>query len=111
MRFNVNKLLKLQIRGKLAIAFAGLSILPVLVVGYLGISSNVQSLRQIVMENLSHDLLDIKERVTAFFQGLEDNVRIVTASSSFQRFVKAVNESDGRMVLPAQAELLPELLY
>jgi len=110
MRFSVNKLLKLQIRGKLAIAFAGLSILPVLVVGYLGISANVQSLRQIAVENLSHDLSAIKERTSAFFQGLEDNVHFLAASSSFHRFVKAANESEGRTVALAQAELLPELI-
>jgi PAS domain S-box-containing protein len=110
MQFNINKWLKLQIRGKLATAFAGLSILPVLVIGYLGISSNVRSLRQIAVESLNHDLVAIKERVAAFFQGFEDNLHFIAASSSFQRFAEVINEADGRMASSAKAELLPELV-
>ncbi len=110
MRFNINRFLKLHIRGKLAIAFAGLSILPVLVVGILGISKNVQSLHQVAIEDLNHDLLAIKERLRSFFQGLEDNIHIITASPSFHNFVDAVNQHDELRISRASNELLPELI-
>ncbi|MFQ5825280.1 MAG: ATP-binding protein [bacterium] len=108
MRLSINRLLKFNIRGKLAIAFAGLSILPVMVVGILGIASNIQSLRQIAIENLHYDLLTIKERLDAFFQGMEDNIHFLTTSASFQRFIDGVNKHDGRTISLATAELLPE---
>jgi PAS domain S-box-containing protein len=110
IKFNINKFFKLHIRGKLVIAFAGLSILPVLIVGILGISTNVQSLRLIAIENLDHEILTIKERLEAFFQGMDDNMQFITASSSFQRFIVAVNDEDVRRKSLATKELLPELL-
>lgn len=110
MGFNLNKLLKLHIRGKLAIAFAGLSILPVLVVGFLGISSNVTSLRKMALETLNHDLLTIKERLGSFFQGTEDNIHFLTSSAAFQRFVAATNEQDRSAISRAIVDLVPELM-
>lgn len=110
MRFNLNQFLKLHIRGKLAIAFAGLSIVPVLIVGILGISKNVQSLHQVAIENLTHDLLAIKEQLRSFFQGLEDNIYVITASPSFQNFVHAVNKQDELEISRTSNELFPELI-
>ncbi|MFQ5864033.1 MAG: ATP-binding protein [bacterium] len=110
MKININKFLKLHIRGKLVIAFAGLSILPVLVVGILGISTNVQSLRQAAIEDLNHDLLAIKERLQAFFQSLEDNIHFITASSSFRNFVEVANNHDDLRISRASAKFLPDLI-
>jgi PAS domain S-box-containing protein len=109
MKLDVNKLLKLRIRGKLAIAFAGLSIIPVLVVGLLGISTNVDSLRRMAIENLDHDLRTIRERVQAFFQGMEDNSHFLTTSASFQQFLDSLHEPDTRVTRQALRRLLPEL--
>lgn len=109
MRFDLNRVLKLQIRGKLAIAFAGLSILPVLVVGFLGISSNVRSMRQMAFETLDRDLLSIKERLGSFFQGMEDNLHFLTSSSSFDRVLEALQVQDDEQLQTAISELMPEL--
>ncbi|MFQ6673328.1 MAG: hypothetical protein ACE5GH_00930, partial [Fidelibacterota bacterium] len=110
MRFNLNRLLKLQIRGKLAIAFAGLSILPVLVVGLLGISSNISSMRRVAFESLSNDLITVKDRLGSFFQGMEDNIHFLTASSSFHRFVEVANRHSGQELSSAMDDLMPELV-
>ncbi|MFQ6675069.1 MAG: ATP-binding protein [Fidelibacterota bacterium] len=109
MRLDLNRILKLQIRGKLAIAFAGLSILPVLVVGFLGISSNVKSMRQMAFETLGHDLLSIKERLGSFFQGMEDNLHFLTSSSSFDHVLEALRNEDKGELQAAIAEFMPEL--
>ncbi|MFQ5706357.1 MAG: ATP-binding protein [bacterium] len=110
MKFNIDKRLRLQIRGKLVIAFAGFSILPVLIVGILGISWNVQTLRRVAIEDLNHDLIAIKERIGSFLQNTEENIELLTATSSFQRFVSAAKAGDDARVAKAQAALLPELL-
>jgi hypothetical protein len=47
----------LSIRSKLLIAFAGLSILPLIFIGAYGIVSNVRTMQDIALENLSHDVL------------------------------------------------------
>lgn len=109
MRFDLNRILKLQIRGKLAIAFAGLSILPVLVVGFLGISANVGSMRQVAFETLDRDLLSIKERLGSFFQGMEDNLHFLTSSSSFDRVLEALEARHDEEREAAISELMPEL--
>lgn len=110
VRFNLNRLLKPQIKGKLAIAFAGLSMLPVVVVGILGISSNVKSMREAALESLSHDLLTIKERLGSFFQGIEHNIDFLVSSSSFHRFVEASKNHNSQDLSTATAELVPELM-
>jgi PAS domain S-box-containing protein len=94
MAFSLNKILRLQIRGKLAIAFVGLSLLPVLVVGLLVISANIKSLKQIAIENLDHDLLIIKERLSVFFHTMEENIHTIAASSSFDSFLQTIERAD-----------------
>ncbi|NIR48480.1 hypothetical protein GWN42_03895, partial [candidate division KSB1 bacterium] len=108
MQININKLLKLHIRGKLAIAFVGLSILPVLVVGILGISSNINSLRRIAIENLNHDLFTIKERLEVFFEGMEENIHSLTASSSFKRLINKIDDHEALRSSPITSDLLAE---
>ncbi|RMD88325.1 MAG: HAMP domain-containing protein [Calditrichaeota bacterium] len=109
MRWNINKWLKLHIRGKLAIAFTGLSILPVLVVGLWGISYNVKSLRYIAINNLNHDVLTIREKLQAFIQGLEDNLFFIMNSSAFKHYLASpnnLNQSNSN-----EDEFLNELMH
>lgn len=109
-KFDLNKYLRLHIRGKLAVAFAGLSIVPVLIVGYLGISSTVQSLQQMAMQNLRHDLTATRERVSAFLQIVEDNVHSVVASSTFQPLLQAIETGEYGVMRERVAKVLPEIL-
>lgn len=110
MRMNINNLLKLNIKGKLGIAFAGLAIFPVLVVGILGIGTNVRTLRQAAIDNLNRDLSTIKERASTFLGGIEENIEFLTASSSFQQFIDAVNSRDPLRVSQSKEDLLRDLL-
>lgn len=110
MQVDLNRILKLQIRGKLAIAFVGLSIIPVLVVGILGISSNVRSMRQTAFEALSHDLLTIKERVGSFFQGVEENLQFLGASPSFRSFIASLSEDERLHPSESTSEVISELI-
>ena len=80
MKFNINKLLKLKIRSKLVIAFTALSLLPVLIVGSIGITTNIKSLRQISINNLDHDLMEIKKDLDLFFYGIEDKIFFLISS-------------------------------
>ncbi len=109
MGLDLQKPLRLKIRGKLVVAFAGLSILPVLIVGLLAISYNVSSLRRIAVENLTDDLLTIKERLGAFFGEMEDNGHFITASASFRRFLQTTARHPSAARSVADLELLQEL--
>lgn len=111
MNFDVNKFLKLQIRGKLAVAFAGLSILPVIIVGLLGLTTNVRTLRRAAIDDLNQDLLTIKVRLTTFLTGMEESIELLASSSSFQHFANAVNMDDDFAISSALKKLQPDLLH
>ncbi|MFQ5640392.1 MAG: ATP-binding protein [bacterium] len=110
MPFNLNKILKLQIRGKLAVAFAGLSILPVIIIGLLGLTINVRTLRQVAVEDLNHDLWTIKERLSAFLTSTEENIELLAGSASFQKFINSVIAQDTLAISSALKDLQPDLI-
>ena len=110
MNFNINKIFRLRIKGKLIIAFAALSILPMLVVGYVGITSNVKSLENVAIENIKHDLDIIKERVSGFFQGIDDHIYFLTSSREFLNFIDALHPSSEWKLIKPSAELHAKLL-
>lgn len=77
----------LSIRSKLIIAFAGLSVIPVLLVGFYGIYANVRTLEAIALENLTHDVRTIQERTGNFLGGVESDMHLLGSSSLLRRYV------------------------
>jgi len=110
MRPNLNRILRLQIRGKLAIAFTALSILPVIIVGLFGLTSNIATLRRVAIEDLNHDLLTTKARVANFIAGFEESVDLLTKSASFQKFIYAVDAGDSLGLSRALQDVQPDLI-
>lgn len=110
MKLNLNRILKLQIRGKLAVAFAGLSILPVIIVGLLGLTTNVRTLNRVAIEDLNHDLLSIKERLSSFFTSLEESIELLATSASFQQFLHAVDTGDSLAISSTLNSLQQDLI-
>jgi len=110
MRLNLDKFLRLQIRGKLAIAFACLSILPMVIVGLFGLASNISTLRRVAVEDLNHDLLTTKERVANFIAGFEESIDLLTQSASFQKFIHAVDAGDSLSILTTLQDVQPDLI-
>ncbi len=87
-RFNFKRTFRwFSIRSKLIVAFAGLSVIPVLFVGAYGIYANVQTLQTIAFENLSHDVRTIRERTGNFLAGVEADLRLLRNSSLLDRYV------------------------
>lgn len=75
---NLNKIFPwLSIRYKLIIAFAGLSVLPVVLVGLHSIFSNVQMMKEIAYENLTHDVHTIRKNTTSFLSRVEGDLTIL----------------------------------
>ena len=67
LKYNINKLFPfLSLRTKLIIAFALLSAIPLIIVGVLGINSSVDKMREIALDNLSHDVTMYNERAQNF---------------------------------------------
>ncbi len=86
---NINKIFPwLSIRSKLLIAFAGLSILPLAFVGVYGILSNVRTMQEIALENLSHDVQTIKGKAANFLESIESDLRVVRHSAALERFIR-----------------------
>ena len=77
----------LSIRSKLLIAFAGLSILPLSLVGIHGIRSNVQTMREIALENLNRDVLTIKWKTANFLENIESDLRVLRNSVLLEQFI------------------------
>ena len=85
---NPNKIFPwLSIRSKLLIAFAGLSILPLTFVGIYGILSNVRTMQEIALENLSHDVQTIKGKTANFLESIESDLRVLRNSAVLERFI------------------------
>ncbi len=79
--FKLNKLFPwLSIRNKLIIAFTGLSLLPILIVGIHGIISNTKMMKQIAVQNLNHDLALIQENTANLMDGIENDIRLIKNS-------------------------------
>jgi PAS domain S-box-containing protein len=86
---NLNRIFPwLSIRSKLLIAFAGLSILPLTFVGVYGILSNVRTMQEIALENLSHDVQTIKGKTANFLESIESDLRVVRHSAALERFIR-----------------------
>jgi len=89
MKVNLNRIFKLNIRSKLAIAFTGLSLLPIVIVGLYVISTHIDTLREIALEDLNHDLLSFKERAENFLSNAEGDIRFLGTSYLLHKLVEA----------------------
>jgi PAS domain S-box-containing protein len=97
----------LSIRNKLLIAFAGLSILPVAIVGIYDILSNVRSTKEIAFSKLTRDIFSIREKAANFLTNVDIDLRLISNSSSFQRYINAIDVSPSNEALEqACAEVL-----
>lgn len=83
----------LSIRSKLIIAFVGLSIVPLALVGLHGIFSNVQMMEKIALENLTHDVHTIRENTANFLSNIESDLRVLRNSSLLDRFISTQEQS------------------
>lgn len=110
MTYLKNILPWLSIRAKLIIAFAGLSVIPVGLVGLHGVFSNAQMMKQIAFENLTHDVRTIREKTAHFLTGVESDLRLLQNASFVQRFVRAFEGSAELRKERAIEHLASELL-
>lgn len=62
------------------------------------------------IEALNHDLLAIKQHLSTFVHGVEENIEFLASSSSFLQFVEAVTTEDSARISRTASELLPDLL-
>lgn len=93
---NINKLFSwLSIRSKLIIAFAGLSVIPLALIGVEGIFSKVEMMKTIAFENLTHDVHSIRENTSNFLASVGSDLRLLQNSSALQRYVKKHGTSSG----------------
>jgi len=95
----------LSIRAKLIIAFAGLSVIPVALVGLHGVFSNAKMMKQIAFENLTHDVRTIREKTANFLTGVETDLRLLQNASFVQRFVTVLEGS----AEPAKEQVIEQL--
>jgi PAS domain S-box-containing protein len=107
----INKIFPwLSIRSKLIIAFVGLSIIPLILVGIHSIFSNVRMMESIAIENLNHDVNTIKEKTANFLLGIESDLRTLRNSTLFETFVDQMErkslEPGSTLVKQISAELL-----
>jgi PAS domain S-box-containing protein len=88
---SINKILpRLSIRSKLIIAFTGLSVLPVILVGLHGIFSNVTLMENIALENLTHDVQTIRENTANFLGNIESDLRVIHHSSPMKELLQSL---------------------
>ena len=93
---NLNKIFPwLSIRYKLIIAFAGLSVLPVVLVGLHSIFSNVTMMKEIAYENLTHDVHTIRENTANFLSRVEGDLRVLHNTTFLQSLVGEDERSSG----------------
>ncbi len=77
----LNKLFPwLSIRNKLIIAFVGLSILPIILVGIYGIISNTRAMKESAVQNLDHDMSLIKENTANLMIGIQRDLMLIRNS-------------------------------
>lgn len=108
--YNINKILKLKIKSKMIIAFIALSIIPLLIAGLIGISSNLKSLQKISIENLNNSLSMTQNKLDLFFHSIEENVYFFTSSTTFNRYINAVNKEDSPEINNTTLDIIPEIM-
>jgi HAMP domain-containing protein len=88
----------LSIRNKLLIAFAGLSIVPLMLVGIYNILSTERLMRQVALQGLTKDVHTIREKTENFLDDISSDMRVLQNSSSMESWIK--RKSSGAGVAP-----------
>ncbi|MBI4547148.1 MAG: PAS domain S-box protein [Ignavibacteriae bacterium] len=110
-RFLIDKLLPwLSIRSKLIIAFVGLSIIPLLLVGLHSIFSNVNMMEKIALENLTHDVHTIREHTANFLSSIESDLHVLRHSSLLERFITVLERTSSDQNKSLLQQLQSEIL-
>ncbi len=78
----------LSIRNKLLIAFAGLSILPLTLVGIYNILSTELLMRQVALQELTGDVHTIREKTENFLEDISSDMRVLQNSSSMDLWMQ-----------------------
>lgn len=85
---NLNSLFPwMSIRTKLIIAFVGLSLLPLLVVGVYAVQMKVNMMEENALQNLTHDVHVIRGRSSAFLLSVESDVRFLRSDPLVNAFL------------------------
>jgi PAS domain S-box-containing protein len=78
MAININKLFTfLSIKKKLVIAFVGLCIVPLLIVGFYSAYLNVTTMQETAVENVRHDVAIVREKSAQFLSGVEKDMHFL----------------------------------
>ena len=92
MKYSLNKIIPfLSLRKKLIIAFALLSTIPLLIFGIVGIYKSMDSMREIALENLSHNVEIINERAQNFIININNDIHYLTSTGEFKTFINKNN--------------------
>ena len=105
---NINRLFPwLSIRTKLIIAFTGLSVVPIVIVGVFALWATAGNLVNTATRNLNNDVQMVRQRAGDFLGGVETDLRFLSDSSPFRRVDKqlAANEAP-KTVRSLRSELL-----
>jgi PAS domain S-box-containing protein len=103
--FAVNKLFRwLSIKSKLIIAFAGLSVLPIIILSVYGIISTSNRMSHSAIQNLDHDLTLIQENTANLFTDIGQDLQIIQSSFLTPQFKTKLNSNK-----PPQENLLNNL--
>ncbi len=105
---NLNRLFPwLSIRTKLIVAFTGLSVIPIAVVGIFAIWSTAGNLVNTATRDLNSDVQMLRQRAGDFLGGVETDLRFLSNSSPFRQVDEQLvaGETSGRNV-PLEHELL-----
>ena len=95
MKFNLNKIFPfLSIRKKLIIAFALLSSIPLFILGIVGIYISWQSMREIAVENLTHDVAIFNERAQHFISNVNSDINYLTNNTTFKDFINSIGNNE-----------------
>ncbi|MDE3057052.1 MAG: PAS domain S-box protein [Bacteroidota bacterium] len=87
---NLNKIFPhLSIRNKLLIAFGGLSILPMAVIGVYGILSNIQTMKNAALEELTENVQAIREKTSNFFEVISSDMQLMRNSTSLGKWIRS----------------------
>lgn len=99
---NLNKIFPwLSIRNKLLIAFAALSILPLMFVGIYSIFSNVRMMKKVALGELTVDVQTIREKTANFLENISSDLQVLQNSAPFETWI----HEEGKASRSTQSEL------
>lgn len=85
----------LSIRNKLLIAFAGLSILPLTLVGIYNILSTERLMRRVAFQELTGEVHTIREKTENLLDDISSDLRVIQNSSSMETWMQRRSSSVG----------------